>query len=227
LERLGVDYVDLYYLHRPDSSVPIEETVGAMSELVWRGKVRFLGLCEASASTLERAVRVHPICALQNEYSLFSRDVEGPLLEMCRRHGVGLVAYGPLGRGLLTGAVARREQLSQSDIRRRHPRFREAALQANDRLVAEVSSIATSYDATPGQVAIAWLLARDDGVVPLPGTRRVEHLSENVGAAGIVLRHGDVDRLNLLSGRAAGARSMDADRINRDTPPMDERPSLA
>src|SRR6478609_1914712 len=191
LQRLGTDHVDLYYLHRPSGEIPIEETVGAMAELVTAGKVRHLGLSEASADTLRRAVAVHPIAALQTEYSLFSRDIEGEILDTCRALGVGIVAYSPLGRGMLTGTIASPADLAANDFRRRQPRFADDAFAANRALVDEVTTIAAAHDATPGQVALAWVLAQGDDVLPIPGTKRVPFLEQNAGAAALLLTPGD------------------------------------
>ena len=191
LQRLGVDHIDLYYQHRVDREVPIEETVGAMAELVRAGKVRHLGLSEASAATLQRAAKVHPIAALQSEYSLWSReDIEQDVLPTCRTLGIGLVAYSPLGRGFLTGAIQSTERLDARDTRRQHPRFQ--ALDTNLRLVAALTEIAQARGCTPAQLALAWLLGRDPHIVPIPGTRRIERLDENAAAAAIVL--GDAER---------------------------------
>ena len=217
LQRLGVDVIDLYYLHRPDPDVPIEETVGAMAELVAAGKVRFLGLSEASADTIRRAVSVHPIAALQTEYSLFSRDIEGEILDTCRELGVGLVPYSPLGRGMLTGTITSADDLPAVDFRRTNPRFAGGALDANSSLVGEVRVIANAHGATPGQVALAWVLAQGDDVVPIPGTKRVTYLEENAAAADIALTADDLTRLGELSGRATGLRSADPGWINRTT----------
>jgi aryl-alcohol dehydrogenase-like predicted oxidoreductase len=221
LQRLAVDHVDLYYLHRPDPDVPIEETVGAMGELVQAGKVRHLGLSEASAATIGRAVAVHPIAALQTEYSLFSRDIEGEILDTCRRLGVGIVPYSPLGRGMLTGTIASPDDFGTSDFRRHHPRFADGALDANRGLVDEVRAIAGSHGATPGQVALAWVLAQGDDMVPIPGTKRVAYLEENAGAAAVELTPDDLARLDKLSARTTGPRAADPGWINRDTRPLD------
>ncbi len=217
LQRLGVDHVDLYYLHRPDPDVPIEDTVGAMAELVVAGKVRRLGLSEASADTIRRAVAVHPIAALQSEYSLFSRDIEGEILDTCRELGVGIVPYSPLGRGVLTGTVTSTDEMSAADFRRHHPRFADGALDANRLLVDEVRDIAGSHGATPGQVALAWVLAQGDDLIPIPGTKRVPYLEENAAAADVVLTADDLDRLGLLSARITGPRAADPGWINRTT----------
>ena len=216
LARLGVDHIDLYYQHRPDTEVPIEETVGAMAELVSSGKVRHLGLSEASADTVRRAAAVHPIAALQTEWSLFSRDIEAEIVPACRELGVGLVPYSPLGRGLLTGAVSSLDELQSDDFRRTQPRFQGENLQRNLELVAVVREIAASLDATPGQVALAWLQAQGDDVVPIPGTKRRRYLEENVAALDLELSADDVARLERLT--PVGARYADPGWVNRDTP---------
>ena len=218
LQRLGVDHVDLYYLHRPDPDVPIEETVGAMAELVAAGKVRHLGLSEASADTVRRAAAVHPIAALQSEYSLFSRDVEGEILDTCRELGVGIVPYSPLGRGMLTGTITARDELATNDFRRGNPRFADEALAANRRLVDEVVAVASAHGATPGQVALAWVLAQGDDMIPIPGTKRISYLEENAAATGLTLSPEDLARLGGLSARTIGARTADRGWINRSTP---------
>ncbi|AKE91979.1 aldo/keto reductase [Rhodococcus aetherivorans] len=189
LRRLGVDHIDLYYQHRVDKTVPIEDTVGAMAELVQAGKVRHLGLSEASAETIRRAHAVHPITALQTEYSLFTRDIEDEILPALRDLGIGLVPYSPLGRGILTGAITAPSDLESSDSRRTayFPRFRGAALEANLALVTAVRRLARSKNCTPGQLALAWVLAQGDDVVPIPGTKRVRFLEENVAAAAVSL----------------------------------------
>jgi aryl-alcohol dehydrogenase-like predicted oxidoreductase len=195
LQRLAVDHIDLYYQHRVDKTVPIEETVGAMAELVTAGKVRFLGLSEASADTIRRAHAVHPITALQTEYSLWTRHVESEILPLLRELGIGLVPYSPLGRGFLTGTIASLDDLEADDFRRHNPRFTGDALAANLRLVAAVRELATAKGVTAGQLALAWVLAQGDDVVPIPGTKRVRYLEENVGAAGITLTADDLDAL--------------------------------
>ncbi|WP_240918269.1 aldo/keto reductase [Rhodococcus sp. 14C212] len=189
LRRLGVDHIDLYYQHRVDRTVPIEDTVGAMAELVQAGKVRHLGLSEASAETIRRAHAVHPITALQTEYSLFTRDIEDEILPTLRDLGIGLVPYSPLGRGILTGAITAPSDLESSDSRRTayFPRFQGAALEANLALVAAVRRLARSKNCTPGQLALAWVLAQGDDVVPIPGTKRVRFLEENIAAADVSL----------------------------------------
>jgi aryl-alcohol dehydrogenase-like predicted oxidoreductase len=216
LARLGFDHIDLYYQHRPDTSVPIEETVGAMAELVAAGKVRHLGLSEASADTVRRAAAVHPITALQSEWSLFSRDIEDEIVPACREHGIGLVPYSPLGRGLLTGAVTSLDELQGDDFRRSLPRFQGDNLERNLELVAVVRDIAAAKGCTPGQVALAWLLAHGDDVVPIPGTKRRTYLEDNIGAVDVDLTVDDLARLDGLT--PVGDRSAEAGWVNRDTP---------
>ena len=217
LQRLGVDHIDLYYQHRVDFTVPIEETVGAMKELVDAGKVRFLGLSEASPETIRRAHGVHPITALQTEYSLFTRDVEDAILPTLRDLGVGLVPYSPLGRGLLTGAIDA-QTLASGDSRRTayFPRFQGDALEANLRLVDRVRELAAAHDCTPGQLALAWVLAQGDDIVPIPGTKRVRYLEENVGALGVRLTADDLAALTAAVPRdaVAGARYGDMSTID-------------
>ena len=207
LRRLGVDHLDLYYQHRVDRNVPIEETVGAMKELVNAGKVRLLGLSEASAATIRRAHAVHPITALQTEYSLFTRDLEDEILGTIRELGIGLVPYSPLGRGLLTGAITDASSLEAGDSRRTayFPRFQGEALEANLALVAKVREIARAKDCTPGQLALAWVLAQGQDIVPIPGTKRVRYLEENVAAAAVVLTAGDLAEIEAAVPRAAVA----------------------
>jgi aryl-alcohol dehydrogenase-like predicted oxidoreductase len=207
LQRLGVDHVDLYYQHRVDRSVPIEETVGAMKELVEAGKVLHLGLSEAGAETIRRAHAVHPITALQSEYSLFTRDLEDEVLPVLRELGIGLVPYSPLGRGILTGAVTR-ETLEEGDSRAagRFPRFEGEALDANLALVDKVKELASQKSCTPGQLALAWVLAQADGdlgVAPIPGTKRVKYLEENVGAVAVELSDDDLTALEQAVPRDA------------------------
>lgn len=196
LQRLGVDHLDLYYQHRVDKTVPIEETVGAMKELVEAGKVRHLGLSEASADTIRRAHAVHPITALQSEYSLFTRDLEDEILPTVRELGIGLVPYSPLGRGILTGAVTR-ESLAADDSRGAgyFPRFAGDALDANLALVDKVKELAAEHGCTPGQLALAWVLAQGDDVAPIPGTKRVRYLEENLGASEVELSAADLQAL--------------------------------
>lgn len=203
LRRLGVDTIDLYYQHRVDPKVPIEDTVGAMAELVREGKVRFLGLSEAAPATLERAARVHPISALQTEYSLWSRDPEDELLATCARLGVTFVAYSPLGRGFLTGQIRSTEGLSPDDFRRRAPRFQGENLKKNLELVEKLEKIANRRGCTPAQLAIAWLLAKDPNLVTIPGTRKKERLEENVGAANIELSREEIQELDEVASKEA------------------------
>ena len=206
LGRLGVDHIDLYYQHRVDKTVPIEETVGAMAELVEAGKVRHLGLSEAGADTIRRAHAVHPITALQSEYSLFTRDLEDAILPVLRELGIGLVPYSPLGRGMLTGAVTR-ESLGSDDSRAtgRFPRFSGDALDANLALVERITDLASRKGCTPGQLALAWVLAQGDDVAPIPGTKRVRYLEENVGAAEVELSGDDLAALERAVPRDAVA----------------------
>ena len=211
LQRLGVDHIDLYYQHRVDNNVPIEETVGAMAELVKQGKVRFLGLSEAAPATIRRAHAVHPIAALQTEYSLWMRDVEDEILPTCRELGIGFVPYSPLGRGFLTGRFARFEDLPADDFRRRQPRFQGENFQKNLDLVRHVEDVASRKGCTPAQLALAWLLHQGDDIVPIPGTTRVENLEDNVGALGVTLTKRDLERIDAVfpKGVAAGERYME------------------
>lgn len=218
LSRLGIDHIDLYYQHRADLSVPIEETVGAMAELVAEGKVLHLGLSEASADTIRRAAAVHPIAALQSEWSLWSRDIEDEIVPTCRELGIGIVAFSPLGRGMLTGRLTSFDDLSENDMRRTHPRFRDGALDANLQAVDVVRDVATAIGGSPGQVALAWLLARGPDVVPIPGTKRIAYLEENVGAADVELSAADLARLDEVT--AVGERWIDPTWIYRTTPPQ-------
>jgi aryl-alcohol dehydrogenase-like predicted oxidoreductase len=195
LKRLGVDHIDLYYLHRVDPNVAIEETVGAMAELVAAGKVRYLGLSEASANTIRRAARVHPIAALQSEYSLWTRDVEPTIMPACEELGVAVVAYSPLGRGFLAGAFKQIEDLDEGDFRRNNPRFSSENFASNLRLVAIVSEIAREAGYTPAQVALAWLLDCAPYVVPIPGTRSIRRLKENMLAVAVRLDEAQLERL--------------------------------
>lgn len=218
LQRLGVGHIDLYYLHRPDHRIPIEETVGAMAELVTAGKVRHLGLSEASPDTLRRAHATHPITALQTEYSIWSRDIEDEIIPTCRQLGIGLVPYSPLGRGYLTGAIGSRDELAEGDFRRGQARFTDDALAANRAVVALVEEIAAGHGCTAGQVALAWVLAQGDDVVPIPGTKRVAYLEQNAGAAAVTLTADDLARLDAV--RVDQPRSTDESWINRSTPPL-------
>jgi aryl-alcohol dehydrogenase-like predicted oxidoreductase len=211
LQRLGVDHIDLYYQHRVDNNVPIEETVGAMAELVTQGKVRYLGLSEAAAPTIRRAHAVHPIAALQTEYSLWMRDVEDEILPTCRELGIGFVPYSPLGRGFLTGRFKRFEDLPEDDFRRRQPRFQGDNFQKNLDLVAHVERVASRKGCTPSQLALAWLLHQGDDVVPIPGTTRVQNLEDNVGAVGVTLTKEDLRQIDAVfpKGVAAGERYLE------------------
>ena len=214
LQRLGVDHIDLYYQHRVDQKVPIEETVGAMAELVSAGKVRFLGLSEASASTIRRAHAVHPITALQTEYSLWTRHLEDEILPLLRELGIGLVPYSPLGRGFLTGTITSTDSLDPSDFRRHNPRFQGEALDANLKIVEAVRTVAERKGATPGQLALAWVLAQGEDVVPIPGTKRVKYLEENVAAAQVSLTQEDLDELDRAVPAAVGERYPDMSSID-------------
>jgi aryl-alcohol dehydrogenase-like predicted oxidoreductase len=217
LKRLGTDHIDLYYQHRVDSSVPIEETVGAMAGLVKEGKVLYLGLSEAAPATLRRAHKVHPLSALQTEYSLWSRDPEGEILQTVRELGIGFVAYSPLGRGFLTGAFRRPEDLPPDDWRRRHPRFQGENFQRNLVLAGKVGRMAEKKKCTPAQLALAWVLARGEDVVPIPGTKRRNRLEENVGALEVGLSREDLKFLDVEfpKGVTAGARYADMSTVNR------------
>jgi aryl-alcohol dehydrogenase-like predicted oxidoreductase len=208
LKRLGVEVIDLYYLHRVDTNVPIEDTVGAMGRLVELGKVRHLGLSEAAAATLRRAHAVHPIAALQTEYSLWTRDVEPEILPTCRELGIGFVPYSPLGRGFLSGALTSQDALGEKDRRREHPRFQEENMRRNVALLDSVRGIADAKGATPAQVALAWLLAKGDDIVPIPGTKRRRYLEENLGALDVRLTPDEVASLDRAfpPGAAAGDR---------------------
>jgi len=208
LKRLGTDYIDLYYQHRVDPNTPIEETVGALAELVQEGKIRYIGLSEAGANTLRRAVKVHPIAALQSEYSLWTRDPEEEILPTCRELGIGFVAYSPLGRGFLTGQFKKFEDLEADDYRRFSPRFQGDNFQKNLDLVKQVELMAREKDCQPSQLALAWVLAQGDDVVPIPGTKRRKYLEENAGAVEIDLTIDDLRRLNEVfpTGAAAGQR---------------------
>ena len=212
LQRLRTDHIDLFYQHRVDPAVPIEDTVGAMSELVRAGKVRFLGLLEAGASTIRRAHAVHPISALQSEYSLWERNLEPRIIPLLRELGIGLVPYCPLGRGFLTGQVKRAEEYSINDFRKTDPRFQEQNYDANMNLVAVVHELATLKKATPAQVALAWLLQKGDDIVPIPGTKRQRYLEENLGALQLTLSPTDMEWLDLALplNAASGSRLTDS-----------------
>jgi aryl-alcohol dehydrogenase-like predicted oxidoreductase len=206
LKRLGTDHVDLYYLHRVDPGTPIEETVGAMGELVEEGKVRHLGLSEAAPDTIRRAHAVHPIAAVQTEYSLWVRDAEAEVLPTCRELGIGFVSYSPLGRGFLSGRFKSPDDLDPDDFRRRVPRFQGENLQANLRVVSKLEEIAAEKGVTSGQLALAWVLAQGQDIVPIPGTKRRTYLDENVAAADVELSEDDVARIEAELPEAAGDR---------------------
>ncbi|GAA3153320.1 aldo/keto reductase [Blastococcus jejuensis] len=225
LRRLGVDVIDLYYQHRVDPQVPIEDTVGAMAELVAQGKVRHLGLSEASAASIRRAAAVHPIAALQSEWSLWTRDLEiSGVLGVAREHGIGIVPFSPLGRGFLTGAITSPADFGDDDFRKNQPRFQGEAFQANLRLVEAVRDLAAEKGVTAGQLALAWVLAQGDDVVPIPGTKRRTYLEENAAATAIELTGDDLARLEAIAppGAAEGTRYPDAGYAYGDSP---ERPA--
>lgn len=205
LKRLGVDVIDIYFLHRMDYSVPIEDTIGAMARLVEQGKVRWLGVCEAPADMLRRAHRTHPLLTLQTEYSLWARDVERSILPACRELGISFMAYAPLGRGLLTGRIKAVDDLPSGDRRRRHPRFQPENLARNVALVKELEAVAQRNDASAAQVALAWLLAQGDDVIPVPGTSHVRNLEQNVAAVELRLPRSDLDHLSRVFAIGAGA----------------------
>ena len=216
LQRLGLDYVDLYYQHRVDKTVPIEETVGAMAELVAEGKVRHLGLSEAAPDTIRRAHAVHPITALQSEYSLWSRDPEDGILATTRELGIGFVAYSPLGRGFLTGRFRSPDDFSDDDFRKHHPRFQGESFQRNLDLVERVEEIAAGKGVTAGQLALAWVLAQGDDIVPIPGTKRRSYLEENIAASDVELTGADLARIDEVfpRGVASGDRYADMSAID-------------
>lgn len=205
LKRLGIDTIDLYYQHRVDRSTPIEETVGAMAELVREGKVRYIGLSEASVATIRRAHAVHPITAVQTEYSLWTRDPEDGLLQALRALDIGFVAYSPLGRGFLTGQIKTIDDLADDDFRKHHPRFQGENFQKNLDLVSRVEEIATEHSCTPAQLALAWVLAQGDDIVPIPGTRHPKRLEENVAALDVVLSENDLRRIDAAAPKGATA----------------------
>ncbi len=215
LQRLETDRVDLYYLHRPDPQVPIEESVGALGELVAAGKIGAVGLSEASADTIRRAAAVHPIAALQSEWSLFSRDVEAEVVPACRELGIALVPYSPLGRGMLTGSAEALTGLGTNDFRRTLPRWQAENLDANTRLITAIRDIADKHEAKPAQVAIAWLIAQGDDVIPIPGTKRRKYLEQNIGALNVALSEDDLVALGALV--PAGDRVPDMGWVMRDT----------
>jgi aryl-alcohol dehydrogenase-like predicted oxidoreductase len=220
LRRLKVDVIDLYYQHRVDPAVPIEDTVGAMAELVAQGKVRHLGLSEASAASIRRAVSVHPIAALQSEWSLWTRDLESEVLGVAREHGIGIVPFSPLGRGFLTGAITSPADFGDDDFRRNQPRFQGEAFQANLRLVDAVREMAAEKGVTAGQLALAWVLAKGQDVVPIPGTKRRRYLEENAGAVAVELSADDLARLDSIAPPdvAVGGRYPDAAYAYGDSP---------
>lgn len=217
LQRLGVEYIDLYYQHRVDPSVPIEETIGAMAELVKEGKVRFLGMSEAAPETIRRAHAVHPITALQTEYSLWTRDPEDQILATVRELGIGFVAYSPLGRGFLSGQFKTPDDIPENDFRRNNPRFQGENFYKNLELVQRVEQIAEEKGCTPSQLALAWVLAQGDDIVPIPGTKRIKYLEENLAAATISLSAEDLRRLDEAApkGKTAGNRYPDMSTVNR------------
>jgi aryl-alcohol dehydrogenase-like predicted oxidoreductase len=217
LKRLGVDVIDLYYQHRVDPKVAIEETVGAMAELVIAGKVRYLGLSEAKPETIRRAHAVHPISALQTEYSIWTRDPEDEILKVVRELGIGFVPYSPLGRGFLTGQFKKPEDLPANDFRRHSPRFQGENFYKNIEVVSKIESLARDKNATAAQVALAWVIAQGEDIVPIPGTKRRDRLDENVGALNISLSTADLALINqaLPKGAAAGARYADMSTVNR------------
>src|SRR6185312_5171350 len=212
LRRLGIETIDLYYQHRVDPKVPIEETVGAMAALVQQGKVRYLGLSEAGSATIRRAHAVHPITALQSEYSLWTRDPEKDVLATCRELGIGFVAYSPLGRGFLAGRVRSSADLAANDWRARNPRFQPEAIEKNQVLARRVDELARRKGCTPGQLALAWLLAQGNDIVPIPGTKRIPYLEENIAALQVALTPDEVSEIAAAvpPGAAAGMRYPDA-----------------
>ncbi|WP_327354389.1 aldo/keto reductase [Streptomyces sp. NBC_01304] len=206
LTRLGVDHIDLYYLHRVDPKTPIEESIGAMAELVAAGKIRYVGVSEVSAEELERAHAVHPVSAVQSEYSLWTRGIEDAVLPTARRLGIGLVPFSPLGRGFLTGAVTSRDGFDSNDMRRNMPRFQQENLDANLKLVTVVKEIAEGKGVLPGQIALAWVHAQGDDVVPIPGTKRIAYLEQNAAAADVRLTEEELTRLDAFAAEVSGTR---------------------
>lgn len=217
LKRLGVDHIDLYYQHRVDPDTPIEETMQAMADLVREGKVRYLGMSEAAAATIRRAAKVHPITALQTEYSLWSRDPEDGILETVRELGIGFVAYSPLGRGFLTGRFRSPQDLPEDDFRRNSPRFQGDNFKKNLELLERVNELAEEKGITAGQLSLAWVLAQGDDIVPIPGTKHIKYLKENIAAADIELTDEDLEHLDEVApqGAAAGQRYADMSTVNR------------
>ena len=205
LQRMGLDVIDIYFLHRVDPSVPIEDTVGAMSELISRGKVRFIGICEASAKTLRRAHSEHPLTALQTEYSLWFRESEKDIIPACKELGIGYIAYAPLGRGLLTGKIKSVDDIPETDRRRRHPRFFPENIARNVALVAELEAMARRYDVSPAQLSLAWILAQWEGIVPIPGTNSAGNVEQNVAAVDLVLNAKDITKLSEIFAIGVGA----------------------
>ncbi len=217
LKRLNIEYIDLYYQHRVDPNTPIEETVGAMAELIKEGKVRYIGLSEASVKTIRRANKVHPITALQTEYSLWSRDVEEEILPTCRELGIGFVPYSPLGRGFLTGQIRKFEDLAEDDYRRQTPRFQGDNFEKNLALVERIEQMAHEKECTGAQLVLAWLLAQSQDIVPIPGTKRRKYLEENIGALSVHLTNEDLQRIEEIApkGVASGLRYADMGTVNR------------
>ncbi len=208
LQRLGTDRIDIYYIHRADPKIPIEDTIGAMAQLVEAGKIRGIGLSEVSADVLRRAHATHPISALQSEYSLWTREPEADVLPTCAELGVTFIAYSPLGRGFLTGAIANADELAKDDFRLTSPRFQGENFDRNKLLVEQVRALAAAKGCTPGQIAIAWIMDREQAIVPIPGTRRIKNLEENIGACDVSLDAADIEQLDsiLPVGGAAGTR---------------------
>lgn len=217
LTRLGVDHIDLYYQHRVDPNTPIEDTIEAMAELVQEGKVRYLGLSEASPETIKRAAKVHPITALQTEYSLWSREPEEEIFDTIRELGIGFVSYSPLGRGFLTGRFKTPEDIPEDDFRRFNPRFQRENFYKNLELVKKVEELAREKNCTPGQLALAWVLSQGQDIVPIPGTKHIEYLKENIEAVNINLSNEDLERLDEIApiGAGAGQRYADMSTVNR------------
>ncbi|WP_308200842.1 aldo/keto reductase [Rhodococcus sp. HM1] len=219
LRRLGIDHIDLYYQHRVDPEVPIEETVGALAELVEAGKIRYIGLSEAGPGTIRRAHAIHPVTAIQNEWSLFSRQIEDTTADVVRELGIGIVTYSPLGRGWLTGRL--QQPADVTGRRARHPRFAQDVFETNRRLADEVARIATEIGAQPGQVALAWVLSRGEDVVPIPGTRHKEYLRENVGALDVTIDPEHAERLEQIAAQVAGERALRPEHLGTEAPVLD------
>ncbi len=205
LKRLGIDMIDLYYLHRVDPSTPIEETVGAMAKLVQEGKIKGIGLSEASATTLRKAHAVHPVTALQTEYSLWSREPEDELLQTCKELGIAFVAYSPLGRGFLTGQIKKFEDLDATDYRRHSPRFQGENFEKNLQLVSKIEEMAEKKNCTASQLALAWVMAQDDYIFPIPGTKRIKYLEENIGAVNVTLTNKELEEIDTIAPKDAAA----------------------